>query len=113
ALYERTAGSLRRFHGGAHRRQGIRGWLERRSSRRLLPAAIELAHRRWQPGTPAVLGPLVHRGRHQEFLIGEGCSRMALLRIPFRAMASENEIQLDADAQFARRAAAAAHADVP
>jgi len=37
---------------------------------------------------------------------------MALLRIPFRAMASENEIQLDADAPFARRAADAAIADV-
>jgi FAD:protein FMN transferase len=37
---------------------------------------------------------------------------VALQRIPFRAMASENEIQLDADAQRARRAADAAIADV-
>jgi len=37
---------------------------------------------------------------------------MALLRVPFRAMASENEVQLDADAQLGRRAAAAAIVDV-
>jgi len=37
---------------------------------------------------------------------------VALQRIPFRAMASENEIQLDADAQRARHAADAAIADV-
>ncbi len=38
--------------------------------------------------------------------------KVALQRIPFRAMASENEIQLDADAQRARGAADAAIADV-
>ena len=38
---------------------------------------------------------------------------MALLRVPFRAMASENEVQLDdADPARARRAAEAAIADV-
>jgi FAD:protein FMN transferase len=37
---------------------------------------------------------------------------MALVRIPFRAMASDNEVQIDADAIRARRAADAAIADV-
>jgi len=37
---------------------------------------------------------------------------MALVRIPFRAMASENEVQIDADAMRARHAADAAIADV-
>src|SRR5215471_2759908 len=37
---------------------------------------------------------------------------MALVRIPFRAMASDNEVQIDADPIRAQRAADAAIADV-
>src|SRR5205823_7806145 len=95
---------------------GVGGWLERQRSRRLLQEGIELAHRRRQPGNRAVLGPLADRRPHEKLLItgsrGSRSPTMALLRFPFRAMASDNEIQVDADTPRARRAADAAISDV-